>query len=174
MSLSLRFMNGINRKRPLVTVFAFLGLSACTVSGPEITSTNKENVVSATAPAAPVRPSSSSPAQTSSSSDAPSAEDKRRQQELAAVTGDPDQFLDMEPKSLAAALGAPRQIRRDGTAEVWQFLGKGCTIDIFLYPGEAGGSPRVKFVDLRGDGLTTAGRQDCLAALRREQIVRSS
>lgn len=84
------------------------------------------------------------------------------------VDDDPAQFLSAGPSDLRTALGDPVLIRRDGKAEVWQFRGDACTLDLFLYPG-ANSALTVKHVELRGEDADE--RRACLERLLRAQIV---
>lgn len=84
------------------------------------------------------------------------------------VDDDPAQFMNGGVAALREVLGDPVLIRRDGTAEVWQFRGDSCTLDLFLYPGD-GGALAVKHVDLRGDAPDE--RRACLARMIRARIV---
>ena len=59
--------------------------------------------------------------------------------------------------------------RRDGPAEVWQYRGQGCTMDVFLY--KKGESLDVRHVDLRGPAPSEAERRHCLAELIRAQLT---
>ncbi|MBF0372550.1 MAG: hypothetical protein HQL39_03945 [Alphaproteobacteria bacterium] len=71
-----------------------------------------------------------------------------------------------------AALGRPNFTRRDATAEIWQYYGAGCILDLFLY--DESGVARVAFLQVRGPvaGQAPAGR--CLRDLleRREASAR--
>lgn len=87
----------------------------------------------------------------------------------APVDDDPQQFLDLTPREIAARLGPPRLIRRDGGVEVWQFAGDACYLDIFLYRNEQG-RQAATYVDLRGEGLDRAGQRACLADMLRGQL----
>ena len=85
------------------------------------------------------------------------------------IDDDPAQFMGARDADLRDALGAPFLVRRDGPAEVWQFRGDTCTLDLFLYPG-ADEALAVKHVELRGDD-TEAERRACLADVIRAHIV---
>ncbi len=85
------------------------------------------------------------------------------------VNDDPQQFLTQSPDTIAAALGDPSLIRRDGPAEVWQYAGRGCVLDLYLYKTESGGFA-TKHVELRSAGLPDAKRRDCLAKMLRDRI----
>jgi len=88
------------------------------------------------------------------------------------VNDDPNQFLAQAPDLIAAALGNPALIRRDGPAEVWQYKGRGCVLDLFLYKTDGGGFA-TRHVELRGTGLSDSKRRDCLADMLRDQARRS-
>jgi hypothetical protein len=61
-------------------------------------------------------------------------------QDLAAIpVDDNDQrLIGMTPPALLAELGAPPVTRVEAPAEVWQYAGEGCVLDIFLYDQGAG------------------------------------
>lgn len=48
---------------------------------------------------------------------------------------------------LQKRLGTPQLIRRDGPAEVWQYVADACILDLFLY--EDGARHRVDYLELR-------------------------
>ena len=56
-------------------------------------------------------------------------------------------------------LGAPQLIRRDGPAEVWQYLAGACILDLFLY--EDGATHRVNYLELRIQPDATFPRERC-------------
>ncbi|NMM44976.1 hypothetical protein HH303_10840 [Rhodospirillaceae bacterium KN72] len=87
------------------------------------------------------------------------------------VNDDPMQFLGLRSDDIAASLGAPDLIRRDGTAEVRQFHGSACTLDLFLY--QTNGVSTVKHVELRGASLESDARRACLADLIRSRQLSS-
>lgn len=53
----------------------------------------------------------------------------------------PQRFEGLEGKTVLAALGDPNFRRRDKPAEVWQYYGPGCILDLFLYDDKPGVSP---------------------------------
>jgi len=61
-------------------------------------------------------------------------------------------------------LGAPQLIRRDGPAEVWQYLAGACILDLFFY--KEGESHRVNYLELRIQPDTGFPREQCF-----EQIL---
>jgi hypothetical protein len=64
---------------------------------------------------------------------------------------DPDQLLGLSGDDIAAKLGKPALIRRDGDAEVWQYRRVHCVLDLFFY----GSRKEVEHVDLRDRGDST-------------------
>ena len=64
---------------------------------------------------------------------------------------DPDQLLGLSADDVAAKLGKPALVRRDGDAEVWQYRRVNCVLDLFLY----GSRKQVEHVDLRDRGDAT-------------------
>lgn len=85
------------------------------------------------------------------------------------IDSNPDQFLGLQGDVVAARLGAPDLIRRDGPAEVRQFRGSACVLDLFLYPDN--NSLSVKHVELRGASLKQEERNACLSELIRARVV---
>lgn len=73
----------------------------------------------------------------------------------------------MTGDALAAALGAPQFRRHDGKAEIWQYRGTACTLDVFLYTD--GANLRVRYADARGkdefEAKNSAEARACAAAL---------
>ena len=68
---------------------------------------------------------------------------------------------------VATRLGAPQFRRRDGQAEIWQYRGSACTLDVFLYTDD--GNLKVRYVEARGRDTNTASNSkqanDCASAL---------
>lgn len=66
-----------------------------------------------------------------------------------------DTLPGMRGAELTTLMGAPQFRRRDGQAEIWQYRGSACTLDVFLYTD--GGDLRVRYVEARGraDGKQT-------------------
>ncbi|RVU36206.1 hypothetical protein EOI86_13365 [Hwanghaeella grinnelliae] len=95
-------------------------------------------------------------------------EQEEPQQPEIPVDDDPAQFMAADIGALREALGDPVLIRRDGTAQVWQFRGDACTLDLFLYPGDSG-DLTVKHVELRGEAEDE--RRACLERMLRAHII---
>jgi hypothetical protein len=54
------------------------------------------------------------------------------------AAADPVGLKGLTPVQLRATLGDPGFTRRDTPAEIWQYRGRNCTLDLFLYDGSAG------------------------------------
>lgn len=63
---------------------------------------------------------------------------------------------------IRSELGAPAFRRTDGPAQVWQYRGSSCLLDVFLYK-EGGGGFRVKHAELRRRGGTGLSERACLS-----------
>ena len=64
-----------------------------------------------------------------------------------------DRFEGESAADLIASLGDPNFRRREEPAEVWQYYGPGCILDLFLYddvPGASKGAGKVEHAELRG------------------------
>jgi hypothetical protein len=72
-----------------------------------------------------------------------------------------DQFTGLKSKDLVALLGEPSLRRRDPPAELWQYRGTGCVLELYLY--RDGDAYRVVRAETRGRSL--AGDDGCTAAM---------
>lgn len=74
-----------------------------------------------------------------------------------------DRFNGQTGKEILAALGEPDYRRHEAPAEVWQYYGRGCVLDLFLYNGSGG--QRVSYVELRSRNFNADPASDCLPLL---------
>ncbi len=88
------------------------------------------------------------------------------------VDGDPKQLLGLAPKGVSERLGSPGFVRRDGSAEIWQYPAETCILDVFLY--REGEAFKVDYVELRGRGAATLSRRDCFIEMLRKQLKSKS
>lgn len=65
-------------------------------------------------------------------------------------------------REVRSELGAPAFRRTDGPAQVWQYRGASCLLDVFLYKEGADGF-RVKHAELRRRGGAGLSDRDCLS-----------
>ncbi|PKU23515.1 hypothetical protein [Telmatospirillum siberiense] len=137
------FMRHIRRRLPLFAILCFiLSLSAC----------------AGMRQPAGVRSTPQGPAETSLSPDgAPSVPGESQSRD------DPAGLRGLAAADVTAKLGAPSFRRHETPAEVWQYFGPGCVLDLFLY--EEKGTQRVAHAELRSRNLTANGQAACLAQL---------
>jgi hypothetical protein len=76
---------------------------------------------------------------------------------------DPARLRGMMAGEVMAKLGDPSYRRREAPAEVWQYFGPGCVLDVFLY--EDKGTQRVTHVELRSRNLNPGAQAACLSQL---------
>jgi len=67
---------------------------------------------------------------------------------VADLAGDPDRFRGLAEQEVIGFLGEPSFRRREKPAEIWQFYGQNCVLDLFLY--DDSGIKRVSHAELRG------------------------
>ncbi len=79
------------------------------------------------------------------------------------VDDNPKQLFGLSGKRVAALLGPANFVRRDGTAEVWQYRAAECVLDVFLYRRDA--TLSVAHVDLRQRRAATQPPRRCFAGL---------
>ncbi len=73
----------------------------------------------------------------------------------------PNELIGRESREVTKLLGEPAFARRDGGAEVWQYRGKACILDVFLYKGQLG--RLVEHAELRRRDKGEISDRDCLA-----------
>lgn len=77
------------------------------------------------------------------------------------IDDDPNQLMGLAGIELTELLGEPGFRREDADAQVWQYGGGECALDIYLYRGGEALPHRVTYYEFRGGG---AGRP-CLRSL---------
>lgn len=85
------------------------------------------------------------------------------------INDDPTQVVGMAPGELQSLLGRPEFVRRDMTAQVWQYRRSRCVLDLFLY-GDEGTGPQVVHYEVRplrhdASGLSDTAQRGCFAQL---------
>ncbi len=92
---------------------------------------------------------------------------------LPEIDDDPKQLLKMSRDDLNDLLGQPNLVRRETPAEIWQYRGKDCVLDVFLY-NEAGkpDSPfEVVYSEARDLEARKSDQRSCLNQLLRAQLT---
>lgn len=74
-----------------------------------------------------------------------------------------ERFKGQTAKEIVASLGQPSYRRREAPAEVWQYYGQGCVLDLFLY--DENGGQRVTHAELRSRDFNADPAPDCLPQL---------
>ncbi len=89
------------------------------------------------------------------------------------IDDDPAQLIKMTRDDLNGFLGQPDLVRRENPAEIWQYRGKDCILDIFLYnEADQENSPyRVVYSEARGREAGKADQRACLNELLRAQLT---
>ncbi|MFQ5785428.1 MAG: hypothetical protein ACE5H8_11490 [Alphaproteobacteria bacterium] len=87
-----------------------------------------------------------------------------------AVDDDPEQIMGLDHDALEALLGAPGFLRDEAPAQVWQYRGEGCVLDVYLYTDGADAPYRVEYYEIRGDAEPGAEeKRRCFRGLLRDQ-----
>ena len=81
------------------------------------------------------------------------------------LAADPSRFKGLAASEVVAKLGDPSFRRREAPAEIWQYYGPGCVLDLFLYDEK--GVQKVAHFELRNHALQADGGANCLAELLR-------
>lgn len=79
------------------------------------------------------------------------------------IDDDPDHFLGLSPGELKGRLGSPDLLRRETPAEVWQYRGERCILDLFIYDKE--GNKQVVYLEARDLQAAEVESRDCLNML---------
>ncbi|MBT5498991.1 MAG: hypothetical protein HOK54_24915 [Alphaproteobacteria bacterium] len=85
------------------------------------------------------------------------------------IDDDPKKLVGLSPGKLADRLGSPGFVRRDGSAEIWQYLAEACILDVFLYRDKD--VLAVNYVELRGRGASQLSRRDCYREMLRAHLT---
>ena len=77
------------------------------------------------------------------------------------IDDDPEQLMGLAGRALTELLGDPGFRREDADAQVWQYRGRDCVLDVYLYRDGEATPHRVTYYEFRGDG----GGRPCLRDL---------
>jgi hypothetical protein len=88
------------------------------------------------------------------------------------IDDDPAQLLEMSRDDLNGLLGQPSLVRRESPAEIWQYRGKDCILDVFLYAdGDSKDGPyKVVYSEARDRNAGTTDQRACLNKLLQAQL----
>ena len=79
----------------------------------------------------------------------------------------PASLLGLPAKELVALLGAPKWTRRERPAQVWQYQGGACVLDVYLY--EENGTASVVYAEARGEASQPVTLAHCLERIEAER-----
>jgi hypothetical protein len=82
-------------------------------------------------------------------------------------TATADALVGLSAADLTAAIGSPRWRRRESPAEVWQYQGASCVLDVFLY--QEVGAARVVYAEARDESLLPVTLAACLQRIEAER-----
>ncbi len=81
-------------------------------------------------------------------------------------------LVGLSAAELTGLIGAPRWTRREAPAQVWQYQGARCVLDVYLYedglPGNGAG-PRVVYAEARGESALPVTIAACLKRMEAER-----
>lgn len=80
------------------------------------------------------------------------------------LSGDPKELLGLDHSALRRALGKPAQVRREFSAQVWQYVTGDCVVDLYLYDDDAG-ALKVTYVEARSRSAEQKPTARCLKSL---------
>lgn len=80
---------------------------------------------------------------------------------ITAPVTEPGRLKGLSPLQVKAVLGKPMFTRRDAPAEIWQYRGRACTLDVFLYDDSTG--QKVAHYAVRS--INAVGEKECFDEL---------
>jgi hypothetical protein len=80
----------------------------------------------------------------------------------------PTSVLGLQARELEEFLGAPKLVRHDAPAEVWQYRSAACVLDVFLYQDKPTAGIRVKYAEARTIAAEPAQTDECVNAIRQQ------
>ncbi len=79
----------------------------------------------------------------------------------ASAFASPKELVGKSGLQITSAIGAPAFRRKDGDAQIWQYRGTNCLLDVFLYKN--GAALKVKYAELRRRASGGLSESACLA-----------
>lgn len=79
------------------------------------------------------------------------------------LSGDPKELVGLDHTALRRVLGKPAQMRKELTAQVWQYVTGDCVVDLYLYDRDGG--LRVTYVEARSRTAEPTPTNRCLKSL---------
>lgn len=79
----------------------------------------------------------------------------------------PASLVGLSAEEVASLIGPPKWRRRESPAQVWQYQGTACILDVYLYEEEDGA--RVVYAEARSDSLQPVSLAACLERIEAER-----
>ena len=152
--------------RQVVGAFLLTALASCTAA-PKPPPVEPEPVKQQAAPKPAEAPRRKAPVVTVTPKPPPQAALATPAPRKPVTNDDPNQLFGLNGHHVADLLGPANFVRRDGTAEVWQYRAEACVLDIYLY--RESGTLTVAHVDLRKREKAAQPPRQCF----REILTRS-
>ena len=83
------------------------------------------------------------------------------------TTASPASLVGLSDKDLTTLLGTPAWTRQESPAQVWQYRGSACVLDIYFY--EESGTPRVYYAEARDETARSVTLAACLQRIEADR-----
>ena len=141
------------RGGPVAHKFISLGLAAALLSGCAVSSTSNSTTAGVSTPhplpTATVAVAAGSP------------------QPRLPTSATPASLIGLSDKDLTSFLGMPAWTRRESPAQVWQYRGSACVLDIYFY--EESGTARVYYAEARDGSARSVTLAACLERIEADR-----
>lgn len=82
----------------------------------------------------------------------------------------PESLIGKNADAVEDVMGEPMLIRRDGPAEIWQYIGTGCTANLFLYRAEKGAATALSYIEARGHDGKRMDAAACFVMIEKNRL----
>lgn len=139
--------------RQILLIAALFVVSGCTLGSPPEAVTGESSPTEETTPEQPI------------AARTPAKDAVARRQPIEA----PSRLDGLSGEQVATLLGAPSFKRHDSPAQVWQYGGGSCLLDVFLYENKGKETLTVAHSEARGHNGAKITYKDCIARLIEEK-----
>lgn len=84
----------------------------------------------------------------------------------------PRELLGRDGPGVVAALGEPGRVRKEAAAQIWQYDGGSCVLDVFFYP-DGGSTLRVVHLEARDNAGKGMEEALCIGRVQHPVVVSS-
>ncbi len=109
------------------------------------------------------------PAPVAPAPDIPVAPPAKAEPQTPRPAPEPKPVIGLDRTALSGLMGIPDFKRKDPPAEIWQYRGKICILNVFLYEDGKGGPYTVTHIEFRGFGDAIPAEKICLGGLQQAQ-----